>query len=591
MNLIFTRAIKISLAMSVSLLFLLLMLFSSVLGAGQTLPNGVAAGDVSQTSAVLWAHSSVVGDISFVYATDPTLATNLFTVTTIVVDPLQPVKVELTNLTPATAYFYRITDAADTTAEGQFRTSAPLGTQAGLRFGVSGDWREALAPYPSIANVPQRDLDFFIAHGDTIEATDALSLDDFRLKHQAVYATYFGLNHWAALRASTSLLATIDDNEVRNDFAGGAAPASDPRFDNTGVFINETMLYQNAVQAFQEYNPLHDRLYEVTADPRTANKRKLYRFKTYGNDAAIFILDTRSFRDEQLEALADLTDSAAVLDFLTTSLSDTTRTILGQQQLADLKADLQQAQAEGITWKFVLTPSPIQNLGPFKAEDRLEGYGAERTDLLRYIDQQPIENVVFIAAGLHGTLVNNLTYQTVSPTMTLTLPLEQVPTGAFEVIVGPVAISPPEGPFGPAIVQIAVEAGLISPAQQALYESLPRSLKDELIRMTLNDQLLAPLGFDPLGLAAADSGSASGIEATLLQGGYLSAHTYGWTEFEIEASTQVLTVTTYGIDYYTEEELAGDPTSILARTPAVVSQFTVVPKAGEHIYLPTILKQ
>ena len=40
----------------------------------------------------------------------------------------------------------------------------------GLRFGVAGDWRGELAPYPAISNVAGRNLDFFVEHGDTIYA-------------------------------------------------------------------------------------------------------------------------------------------------------------------------------------------------------------------------------------------------------------------------------------------------------------------------------------------------------------------------------------------------------------------------------------
>jgi len=44
---------------------------------------------------------------------------------------------------------------------GAFRTAHADGLH-GLRFGVSGDWRGELRPYVSIANLPERDLDFFI---------------------------------------------------------------------------------------------------------------------------------------------------------------------------------------------------------------------------------------------------------------------------------------------------------------------------------------------------------------------------------------------------------------------------------------------
>jgi len=546
--------------------------FTFVEDAG-TLPNGIAAGDTAQTSAVLWTRGTIVGDVLFEYSTDPAFSTSVLTATAAVTDPWQPVKVAISGLIPATTYFYRVTDAAGASAEGRFRTAAEVDTHAGLRFGVSGDWCGELAPYPSIANADEHDLDFFVEHGDTIIAGTATTLEEFRLKHNEVYSTHLGLNPWADLRASAAILATIDDNNVRDSFAGGAAPSSDPRFDQTGAFINETQLYGNALQAFQEYNPLRDEWYGAAGDPRTANKRRLYRFNTYGSDAAVFVLDARSFRDEPLP-LDDPTDPLQVLAFLTNSLTDTNRTLLGTQQLADLKADLQQAQADGITWKFVLVPVPIQNLGIFHAEDRYEGYAAERTALLRFIDQNGIDNVVFIAAALHGTIVNNLTYQE-------SVWGPQVPTGAFEVIVGPVAIYPP---FGPAIIGVAEYYGLITPGEVATYEALPRVGKDEFVRQFVDGKLLIPLGYDSIGL------DGSEIEATLLQGSYVDVHTYGWTEFEINRGTQVLTVTNYGIDLYTETELAANPGDIITRTPAVVSQFVVAPEKWARVYLPVVAK-
>jgi phosphodiesterase/alkaline phosphatase D-like protein len=529
-----------------------------------TVPNGVAAGDTTQTSTVLWARGTTVGPVLFECSTDPAFSTDLLTATVTVTDVLQPVKVQVTGLSPATTYYHRVTDAAGASAGGRFRTAVAGGTHAGLRFGASGDWSALLAPYPAIANADACDLDFFIELGDTIVAEfpspAATTLGEFRLRHNEVYSSHLGLNTWAELRASTSVLATIDDNEVRNNFAGGAAPSSDPRFGDAGAFINETELYGNALQAFQEYNPLRDEYYGATGDPRTANKRRLYRFNTYGGDAATFVLDTRSFRDEPLP-LEDPTDLFRVLAFLANSLNDTSRTLLGAQQLADLKAGLQQAQADGITWKFVCVSGPIQNLGVYLAPDRYEGYAAERSDLLRFINQSGIENVVFIAASLHGTVVNNLTYQE-------TLGGAQIPTGAFEVIVGPVAIDPP---FGPAVVGLAEYYELITPEERAAYDAMSRDEKDEFVRQLIDEELLAPLEYDRVGL------DGSGIEAHLLQGGYVAAHTYGWTEFEIGRGPQVLTVTTWGIAPYTGAELTADPTDVIARTPAVVSRFVVIP--------------
>jgi phosphodiesterase/alkaline phosphatase D-like protein len=580
MNTVVARSVRVGLAAGVAALLLLGMLsalametenpssdttmdtiLSPLARAAGTFPNGVAAGDTTLTSTVLWARATTIGDVLLEYSTDPTFGTAVLTATATVTDLLRPVKVQIAELGPATSYYYRVADAGGASGTGRFRTAAAGGTHAGLRFGVSGDWRGDLAPYPSIANAGERDLDFFVEHGDTIAAGSATTLEEFRLRHDEVYSTHLGLNTWAALRAATSILGTIDDNDVRNNFAGGADPASDPRFDDTGAFINETELYGTALRAFQEYNPLRDEFYGATGDGRTAGKRKLFRLNRYGRDAAGFILDTRSFRDEPLP-LDDPTDPFQVLAFLANSLNDTSRTMLGAQQLADLKAGLQQAQADGVTWKFVLVPGPIQNLGIFLAPDRYEGYAAERTDLLRFINQNGVDNVVFIAAGLHGTIVNNLTYQEA-------LLGPQIPTGAFEVIVGPVAIFPP---FGPAVVDLAQSYGLITSDEREDYDGRSREGKDEFVRQLMDEKLLAPLGYDPTGL------DGSGIEASLLQGGYVAVHTYGWTEFDIDQGTQVLTVTTYGIAPYTVADLATNPNDVVTRTPTVVSQFTVNPK-------------
>jgi Ca2+-binding RTX toxin-like protein len=63
----------------------------------------------------------------------------------------------------------------------------------------------------------------------------------------------------------------------------------------------------------------------------------------------------------------------------------------------------------------------------------------------------------------------------------------------------------------------------------------------------------------------------------LLQGDYFVGHNIGWTDFNVDADTGDLLVTTYGIQPYTEAELAADSATILARTPTVVSQFELTP--------------
>jgi phosphodiesterase/alkaline phosphatase D-like protein len=186
-----------------------------------------------------------------------------------VTDTLVPARLAIAGLTAATRYYYRASDAAGATASGTFRTPAAVGAKVGLRLGISGDWRGELSPYPAIANAPARNLDLFVEFGDTIYAdyespalpgvAKAQTIEQYRVKHDEVYSTRALSNTWAALRSSTAVLSTIDDHEVINDFAGGAAPASDPRFaGSAAAYINDTPLYENGLQAFQEYNPVAD---------------------------------------------------------------------------------------------------------------------------------------------------------------------------------------------------------------------------------------------------------------------------------------------------------------------------------------------
>ncbi len=147
-------------------------------------------------------------------------------------------------------------------------------------------------------------------------------------------------------------------------------------------------------------------------------------------------------------------------------------------------------------------------------------------------------------------------------------------TGAFEITTGPVAFHPP---FGPVVIDLAVDAGLLTPEQKAFYETLPRAAKDQFLKTLIDTGQLIPLGYDPLGLDNNFPIPGNAIDATLLEGDYIAVHSYGWTEFEIDPVSQKLTVTTYGIEPYSEEELLDDPAAILARSPEVVSKFEVNP--------------
>jgi alkaline phosphatase D len=525
--------------------------------------HAVAAGDVDAHAAVLLAIPNGTGTFVFEVATDPGFGAIVRTDSVAVVDATIPAKVEVSGLAAGTTYWYRVTPPSGDIAPGTFRTAAAAGVRAGFRFGAGGDWRGDLAPYPAVRNAASRDLDLFVALGDTIYAdvpspdlpiAQATTLAEFRVKHAEVYRGRAGLNALGTLRDSTALLATIDDHEMIDDFAGGADPLSDPRFPSSGeLYINDTPLFENGLQAFLEYNPIRDETYVGTGDPVVEGETKLYRARTFGADAAVFVLDTRSFRSEMLEE-PDPLDSGSIDQFLLDSFASD-RTLLGAPQIQDLEDDLAAAQAAGVTWKFVMVPEPIQNLGFVGARDRFEGYAFERSRLLAFIADAGIQNVVFVCADIHGTVVNNLQYQPTGPGDA------QVDVDAFEISTPAVAYDPPLG-------QDTIDSITLTDLERAAYEAMPMNEKDDffagLLDVTLSDQ-----GYDATGL------DGSSIDATLVTGKWVRAHAYGWSELDIDAVTQVLTVTTWGIEPYDPSEAAG----AAGRVPFVLQRFTVTPKA------------
>ena len=542
-------------------------LVAAAAGAHAAFPQGVSSGDVTRSSAVLWARSTVAGPVTFEWSTDPLFGVISGSGVVTVTDTQVPAKLLANALTPGTQYFYRVTDA-DGSASGRFRTIQPAESRRGLRFGVSGDWRGELSPYPAVKNVPARDLDFFIKLGDTIYAdypspavplTQCVTLNDFQTKHAEVYSTRFGLAAWPDLHASTPIYSMIDDHEVTNDFSGGAPISSDPRFGSGAGLINTSTLFQTGLQAFAQYNAINEETWNTPLNPVTDGQRRLYRSRQFGVDAAFHMADARSFRDQEIPDVSNPLDPTQVQNFLIAAFTPG-RTMLGRPQLDALKADLLAARDAGVTWQFVIIGEPTQNLGVLNAGDRYEGYAAERTELLRFIRDNDVRNVVFVAADIHSSLVNNLTYQ-LGPGQ------PQITTRAFEITTGPVAF---DAPFGPTVAGLAALLGVPGALPLNVYLALPAAQKEAYIQGLVNAQI-TPLGYDPLGL------QGSPIRATLLTGGYTATNSFGWTEFEISPVTRELVVTVWGIPNYNEAAVNANPAGIAAQNPTLISRFRVTP--------------
>jgi hypothetical protein len=152
-------------------------------------------------------------------------------------------------------------------------------------------------------------------------------------------------------------------------------------------------------------------------------------------------------------------------------------------------------------------------------------------------------------------VVNDLQYQPTGPGDA------RVDVDAFEISAPAVAYDPPLG-------QDTIASITLTDLEREAYEAMDMDAKDDFFAGLL-DAALSEQGHDETGL------DGSSIDAMLVTGKWVRAHAYGWCEFEVDAATQVLTVTTWGIEPYEEGEAA----EAADRAPTVLQRFTVTPKA------------
>lgn len=377
--------------------------------------HGVASGDVGPRSAVVWARADrrarMYVDLA---ATRGFRGARRHAAGLAEQDTDFAVTLQLRKLRPATRYFYRIwfsepgsLRVRSNPVSGTFKT-APAGSQsAPLQFVFGGDvgggnyCRHVKYGYPIFHYIGRLKPDALISLGDLVYGDqdcplegpngwqnipgDFLEVDDPSVdwtdlaKVQEIY-----FQHWRYTRADrqlrsflakTPIFSTWDDHEVMNDFGASWSRPNSQYPDRAG--------YGNLVdagrRAFFSYGVL-GRL------PDDMNR--IYRSFRWGQDLHLVITDTRSYRSRNEEP-----DGPA-------------KTMLGGEQLKWLKRTLASSKA---TWKVVALSSPISvptgsaEFGRDGFADGETGNGFERelVDLLRYLDERSVRNVVFITADLH----------------------------------------------------------------------------------------------------------------------------------------------------------------------------------------------
>jgi len=406
-------------------------------GSDATFTDGVASGDVTATSAMLWTRAEGGDRLAVEVARDPAFE-DIERALTAQTSPDRDytVLVDATELEPDTRYHYRFRAGRAVSPTGSFVTAPEPSDARPLRFVFSGDSDGSRRPdgsapfgeFDVLRDAAAEQPDFFLYFGDTIYADrdpEARTLAEYRAK----YRENRGYTALRDILGQTSLYAMWDDHEVYNDFAGATV---------------DRARFEAGRQAFHEYLPMR------LGDDESV----MYRAFGWGAHADIIILDERSFRDGQasgaclVDGRADPIPAGAAPDapdFLRgvrgfvglpaelpsaclDTINDPARTMLGERQLEFLKEWLRESDA---TWKLVVNPVPMQVLlaEPY---DRWEGYAAERRAILSYIRDNEIENVVFLTTDFHANVFGPVRMD----------PFNDVEPVAYEAIAGPIATTP-----------------------------------------------------------------------------------------------------------------------------------------------------
>ena len=370
------------------------------------LPQGIAVGDVTSQSALLWVRTDGPMMVQIEWA--PVAAWDIVSKLGTAVAPVArtplftsgpetdfTLAIPLEGLMPATRYRLYVfagskerestSTEARVAARGEFTTLPDAKSHAPLTFAWSGDLggqglcRRGAAGYPIFDVMRAQQLDFFLFLGDTMYGDNlcpsppnepgadfrATTLAEYRARHRDQRAA-------EALRRfldSVPVYVIWDDHEVRNNFAGP--------FDSQ---------MPAGRQALREYWPIR----VVSDDPS-----RLYRTVRAGADLELFILDTRQYRSSNADQ-----DGQA-------------KTMLGERQLQWLLLGITESTA---TWKVIVTSVPLSilkggganvpgNDGWAGGADGT-GFERERQVIVNCILSQRVMNVVFLAGDVHYVQAN-----------------------------------------------------------------------------------------------------------------------------------------------------------------------------------------
>ena len=308
------------------------------------------------------------------------------------------VNVRISGLEPGEQYHYRFFTRGASSAVGRFRTLRPPDSREPVRIAFWSCQSYKAGYYGAHADIAAQDVDFVVglgdyiyeATGDTGPRTDTIGPDDSAqtlAEYRRKYRLYKSDPNLQAMHAAHSYFGIWDDHEVESSYYGRTGGNLQGRRRR----VPFSRRRETGYRAFFDYRPV----------PRHGARRpKIYRTIRPGRSCELILYDLHRYASPI--ACPGIPTAGPIPLEACAERHDPSRSLLGLTQKAWVKSRLRRSEA---TWK--LLGNSMMMMGFYYAPDRpfnlsqWDGWAAERAELMRYLLDHGIENVVAFTGDIH----------------------------------------------------------------------------------------------------------------------------------------------------------------------------------------------
>ncbi len=347
------------------------------------------------------------------------------------------VRIKLVGLVPSTRYYYRFIYDRTVSKTGRIKSAPSLNSAAEIKFGYISCQDYTNGYYGALTALAQEDLDFVVHLGDYIYETvgadfqgqartialpdganlgggvkAAQTLADYR----AIYKTYRTDPQLQAVQEAFPMIVIWDDHEFTNDAWGDHGTYFNEAKDETDVARRKA-----ASRAWYEFMPADIGIYD-DSKPYEASL-SIYRSFRFGNLLELIMTDERLYRSDHLipegpaiPAIGKPANSElgsryfvpkAYFDAIEAAKPPIS--MLGATQKEWFKDKLKNSEAKWKIWgNEVSLLRMLLDLTRFGAPafylnlDQWDGYNRERSELMKYMRENSIKNVMAITGDIHA---------------------------------------------------------------------------------------------------------------------------------------------------------------------------------------------